>query len=80
MAKLQHQAKPYTARENNLLRFFHKFHQLDSFDRQGIACFVDSRPYSWDVVCAELIHGTAFSRRMLAQIVRNGFNSIAVVV
>ena len=72
----QLQTKPYTAREENILRFFHKFYLLDSHGRQCISCFVDSLPYSWDVVCAELIHGTALSRRMLVQIVRNGFSSM----
>lgn len=72
----QLQTKPYIAREKNILRFFQKYNTLSREGKERIACFIDGRPHSWNYVCWQFSNGTALSRRMLAQIVRNGFRSM----
>ncbi len=63
----------YTKREKELIRFFNKYGILNREERKEVACYVNSMPYSWNVVYLELVNKTKMSMEMLKVIVSNNF-------
>lgn len=58
----------YTDREILLIRFMNKYENLCREDRKEIACYVDRKPYTWNVVFLEIINKTELSQRMLEKV------------
>jgi len=63
----------YTTREKQIIRFFNKYENLDRESRREVACYVNSKPYSWNIVYIEMINTTKLSIKMLKAMVENNF-------